>query len=273
MADAGAPSAGAARRSGVSGRAGGGAGDAGTSSAGAARRSGVSGRAGCGAGDAGASSADTGGRGVEPRVSRRAIALEWGFGGLLAAPFAILPHELGHYVVLLALGAPGLALHYSHVTWDLQEFWGAIRRADFAAADEIAPLWGVAAADAAGPLATYALVAACCWGCARWRPHPGLVAVALLAQARIVAGARHMAREAFGVSRPTNYDELRVAILTGIPVEVFVTFGLAVLLVSGAWLARRFPAGRRLAAAVAMLGGMGAGLFLYARVYGPWLLP
>lgn len=247
--------------------------DSDTSSAGPGRRSGVSGRAGGGAGDADTSSAGSGGRGAEPRVSRRAIALEWGLGGLLAAPFAVLPHEFGHYVVLLALGAPGLTLHYSHVMWDLQEFWAAIRRADFAAANEIAPVWGVAAADAAGPLTTYALVAACCWGCARWRPHPGLVAVALLAQVRISAGARHVAREAFGVSRPTNYDELRVAILTGVPVEVFVIFGLAVLLVSGAWLARRFPAGGRLVAAVAMLGGMGAGLFLYARVYGPWLLP
>lgn len=223
--------------------------------------------------DAGTSSTGSGRRGVEPPLSRRAIALEWGLGGLLAAPFAVLPHELGHYLVLLALGAPGLALHYSHVSWDLQEFWVAVQRADFAAADEIAPLWGVAAADAAGPLTTYALVAACCWGCARWRPHPGLVAVALLAQARIAIGVVHMAREAFGVRRPTNYDELRMALLTGVPVEVFVIFGLAVLLVSGAWLARRFPAGGRLAAAVAMLGGMGAGLFLYARVYGPWLLP
>ena len=221
----------------------------------------------------GASSVGSRRRGVAPPASRRTVAVEWGLGGLLAAPFAVLPHELGHYVVLLALGVPGLALHYSTVTWDLQEFWEAIQRADFHAAAAVAPVWGVVISDAIGPLITYAIVAVCCYGCARWRPHPGLVAVALLAQVRIAAGVIHMVREALGAPRPTNYDELRVSILTGIPVEVFVTFGVVVLLVSGGWLARHFPAGRRLVSVFAMIAGMGAGMFLYARVLGPWLLP
>ena len=221
----------------------------------------------------GASNAGTGRREVEPPASRLPLALEWGLGGLLAAPFAVLPHELGHYVVLLLLGVPGLALHYSTVTWDLQEYWEAIQRADFDAAAAIAPVWGVVVSDAIGPLITYVIVAVCCYGCARWRPHPGLVAVAFLAQARIAVGVIHMVREAFGVARPTNYDELRVSIVTGIPVEVFVVFGLAVLLVSGVWLARCFPAGARVVAVVSMTAGMGASLFLYARVLGPWLLP
>ena len=221
----------------------------------------------------GASSTGTEWRGVEPSASRRAVALEWGLGGLLAAPFAVLPHELGHYVVLLLLGVPGLALHYSTVTWDLEEFWGAVQRADFGAAEAVAPIWGVVLSDAVGPLITYAIVGVCCYGCARWRPHPALVAVAFLAQARIAVGVIHMVRKAFGATRPTNYDELRVSILTGIPVEVFVTFGLVVLLVSGVWLARCFPAGARIVAVVAMSAGMGASIFLYARVLGPWLLP
>lgn len=220
-----------------------------------------------------ASKAETGRRAVERPASRLSLALEWGVGGLLAAPFAVLPHELGHYVVLLLLGVPGLALHYSTVTWDLQEFWGAVQRADFDAAAAVAPIWGVVVSDAIGPLITYAIVAVCCYGCVRWRPHPGLVAVAYLAQARIAVGVIHMVREAFGIARPTNYDELRVSILTGIPVEVFVIFGIAVLLVSGAWLTRCFPAGGRVLAVVSMSAGMGAGMFLYARVIGPWLLP
>lgn len=221
----------------------------------------------------GAWSAGTGRREVEPSASRRAVALQWGLGGLLAAPFAVLPHELGHYVVLLALGVPDLALHYSTVTWDLAEFWGAVQRADFSAAEAVAPIWGVVLSDAVGPLITYAIVAVCCYGCARWRPHPGLVAVAYLAQVRIAVGVIHMVRKAFGTARPTNYDELRVSLLTGIPVEVFVAFGLVVLLVSGVWLARCFPAGARIAAVVSMSAGMGAGMLLYARVLGPWLLP
>ena len=219
------------------------------------------------------SSTTTGRREVERPASRRATALEWGLGGLIAAPFAVLPHELGHYVVLLMLGVPDLALHYSTVTWDLREFWGAVQRDDLDAAAAVAPVWGVVLSDASGPVITYLIVAVCCYGCSRWRPHPGLVAVAFLAQVRIAAGAIHVTREAFGMERPTNYDELRVAILTGIPVEAFVAFGLGVLLVSGAWLARQFPADGRVVAVASMTAGMGAGMFLYARVYGPWLLP
>ncbi len=212
-------------------------------------------------------------REAERPVSRRAVVLEWGLGALLAAPFAILPHELGHYVVLFALGVPDLALHYSTVTWDLQEFWEAVQRADLDAAAAVAPIWGIVLSDAIGPAITYATVAACCCGCAKWHPHPGLIAVALLAQARIAVGVIHMVREALGMYRPTNYDELRISILTGIPVQVFVAFGLLVLVVSTAWLARFLPPGARILAVASMTAGMGTGLFLYARVLGPWLLP
>ena len=206
-------------------------------------------------------------------VSRRAVAFQWGLGGLVAAPFAILPHEVGHYVVLLAFGVPDLVLHYVAVTWDLREFWEAIQRADFDGATTVVPIWAVALSDAMGPLVTYGVVAGCCYGCARWRPHPALVAVALLAQLRIRAGAGHVVREALGIDRPANYDELRVAILTGIPVEVLVAFALLTLLVSGIWLVRFLPRGRRMVAVASMTGGMAASLYLYAGVIGPWLLP
>lgn len=217
---------------------------------------------------------ETGGRHkADGPVSRRAVALRWGLGGLIAAPFAILPHELGHYVVLLVLGVPDLALHYVAVTWDLQEFWAAIQRADFEGAAAIAPIPAVALADAMGPLVTYAVVAGCCYGCARWRPHPALIAVAFLSQFRIRVGARHVVRDAFGVGGPANFDELRVAILTGIPVEALVGFALLTLLASGIWLARFFPRGRRVVAVASMTAGMAVSLYLYAGVFGPWLLP
>ena len=206
-------------------------------------------------------------------VSHRAVTLQWGLGGLVAAPVAILPHEVGHYVVLLAFGVPDLVLHYVAVTWDLREFWEAIQRADFDGATAVVPIWGVALSDAMGPMVTYAIVAGCCYGCVRWRPHPALVAVALLSQLRIRAGAGHVVREALGIGRPANYDELRVAILTGIPVEALVGLALLTLLVSGFWLARFFPRGRRIVAVASMTGGMAVSLYLYAGVIGPWLLP
>lgn len=203
----------------------------------------------------------------------RAVSLQWCLGGLLAAPLAILPHEIGHYLVLLAFGVPDLTLHYVAVTWDLREFWEAIQRGDFDGANAVVPVWAVALSDAMGPMVTYATVAGCCYACVRWRPFPAFVAVAILSQLRIRAGASHVVREALGMDRPANYDELRVAVLTGIPVEVFVAFALLTLLVSGIWLARFLPRGQRLAAVASMTGGMAASLYLYAGVIGPWLLP
>lgn len=215
------------------------------------------------------------GRPRAPGVSAtlRAVSLQWCLGGLLAAPLAILPHEIGHYLVLLAFGVPDLTLHYVAVTWDLREFWEAIQRGDFDGANAVVPVWAVALSDAMGPMVTYATVAGCCYACVRWRPFPAFVAVAILSQLRIRAGASHVVREALGMDRPANYDELRVAVLTGIPVEVFVAFALLTLLVSGIWLARFLPRGQRLAAVASMTGGMAASLYLYAGVIGPWLLP
>lgn len=203
----------------------------------------------------------------------RAVSLQWFLGGLLAAPLAILPHEVGHYLVLLAFGVPDLTLHYVAVTWDLREFWEAIQRADFESANAVVPVWAVALSDAMGPMVTYAVVGGCCYACARWRPYPAFVAVALLSQLRIRAGASHVVHEALGMDRPANYDELRVAVLTGIPVEVFVAVALLTLLVSGIWLARFLPRGQRTVAIGSMAGGMAASLYLYAGVIGPWLLP
>ena len=206
-------------------------------------------------------------------VTARGVSLQWCLGGLLTAPFAILPHEVGHYLVLLAIGVPDLTLHYVAVTWDLREFWEAIQRADFDGANAVVPIWAVALSDAMGPIVTYAIVAGCCYACARWRPLPVFVAVAVLSQLRIRAGVSHVVREALGIDRPANFDELRVAVLTGIPVEALVGFALLTLLVSVAWLSRFLPPGRRLVAVASMTGGMAVSLYLYAGVIGPWLLP
>lgn len=200
-------------------------------------------------------------------------ALRWFMAGLFAVPIAILPHEIGHYLVLLGLGVPELALHYAAVTWDLREFWEAVLREDRASAAGVAPLWGVALSDAAGPLVTYGIVAACCCACAHWRAHPLLVAVGYVSQLRIWPGARHVFREMRGIESSANYDELRVAILTGIPVQILVGFALVVLVVTGLWLARCFPRERRVAAAVFMVAGTAAGVFVYFGHVGPWLLP
>lgn len=159
------------------------------------------------------------------------------------------------------------------VTWDLQEFWEAVLREDYETAAGVAPIWGVALSDAAGPLVTYGLVAACCCGCAYWRAHPLLVAVGYVSQLRIWPGARHVVFEMVGIESSAMYDELRVAVLTRIPVQILVGFALAVLLVTGIWLGRSLPRKRRVAACLSMAAGTAAGVFIYAGHVGPWLLP
>lgn len=219
-------------------------------------------------------------------VSKWRAALQWFGGGLVAAPLGILPHEFGHYLVLLALGVPDLALHFVGVSWDLDEFWLAVLREDQAGAAMVAPLWGIALSDAAGPLVTYTMVLACCYGCATWRPHPVLVAAAYFAQARIRVATEYAWRRLFdgefnsrypsdleAMAAGANFDELRVAILTGIPVPVFVGFAWLFLIASGIWMVRYMPRGRRIVAAVSMVAGMIVSLVAYAGFIGPWLLP
>ena len=206
--------------------------------------------------------------------SRTAILAKWSLAGFAAGSLTILPHELGHYLVYLAMDAPDLALHYDRVSWDSQEFWDAVGREDYAAAAVVAPIWGVALALAAGPLVTYAMVAACCYGCARWHPYPVLVAIGYLAPLRLVVALVHGMRVLLGLDASgASYDELAVAALTGIPVQILVGFGIVVIAISGAWLARCLPRGRRTVAVASMLAGALAGGVLYVGYVGPWLLP
>ena len=211
-------------------------------------------------------------RGEAPR-SRTAILLEWSLAGLAVPPLVILPHELGHYLVLLAIDVPNPAMHYATVTWDSREFWEAVRREDYATAADIAPIWGVALSSAAGPLVSYATVAGCCYGCVRWRPYAVLVAVGYACPLRVLVGVQHGVLVLLGYAPPASYDELRVAELTGIPVQILVGFGVAVICISGALLARHLPRGRRALAVASMLAGAVFSTVLYWGHVGPWLLP
>ena len=206
--------------------------------------------------------------------SSRTVTLPgWSTAGLAVAPLAILPHELGHYLVLLATDVPNLALHYGSVSWDSLEFWEAIRREDYVTAADIAPIWGVALSLAAGPLVSYAMAAGCCYGCVRWRPYAVLVAVGYGCPLRVLVGVQHGVLVLLGGDPPANYDELALAALTGIPVQVLVGFGVAVACVSGAWLAKYLPRGRRTLAVASMLAGAVFSAVLYLGYVGPWLLP
>ena len=201
------------------------------------------------------------------------IALRWFGAGLLTGPFAVLPHEIAHYVVLVGIGAPDVAFGPLAIGWSNQEFYAAFGAGDYAAAEAIAPIWGVALADIAGPLMTYGIVAACCYGCSQWGRRPLFIAVAYAAQYRITTGTGHVFRAMLGTPIPptANFDELRFAALAGIPVSVPVLLNVAVLITSGLWLLRYFPKGWRLVAIPAVAAGIGIGLFLYALLSAIWM--
>ncbi len=67
-------------------------------------------------------------------------------GGVIAAPVAVLSHELGHFLTYWALGLPGATLHYSSASCsDSSTFHRFVLSGDIAAEAELAPLWKGAA--------------------------------------------------------------------------------------------------------------------------------
>lgn len=198
----------------------------------------------------------------------------WLLAGAAAAPLAVLPHELGHFLVYWALGLPEVALHFSSAGWSGSgAFIQLVVNGDIAAAAELAPLRGVAVGFGMGPIATYGVVIACCWLCATWRAHPLLVAVGLLANLRIVGPASVVLLLAVGARVRAGCDECLLASLTGVPLAVLVVPGFVSLVGSVWWLKRYFPRDRRWTAVMSMVAGMAVGIAAYQGVVGPLLLP
>ncbi len=104
---------------------------------------------------------------------------------------------------------------------------------------------------------------------ADWPPHPW--AFSRTNSATPVRSDLPSGVDAFAVG--SNFDELRVAVLTGIPVKVFVWFALWFLAATGLWLLRYLPRGNGIDAAVSMVAGTVVSLVAYAGYVGPWLLP
>ena len=60
---------------------------------------------------------------------------------MIAAPVAVLSHELGHFLTYWALDLAGATLHYSSASWsDSSTFHRFVLNGDIAAAAELAPL-------------------------------------------------------------------------------------------------------------------------------------
>ena len=207
-------------------------------------------------------------------ASWKQVALRWWLWGVVSAPPTVLLHELGHFLVFWFLGLPGAALHYGSAGYTGSgRFFGGIREGDFAAAAEVAPVWGVAMALAMGLAATYVVVFACCYLCAKWKPHPLLVAMGYLSNSRIFAALLPLVLPLFGARVYAGCDECWLERLTGIPLVVLALPGIVSLVVAAWWLWRYFPRENRWVAVTAVVFGMGMGVAFWANFLGPLVLP
>ena len=138
-----------------------------------------------------------------------AVALHWWLGGLPAAPLAILPHEARPLPRASRVRRPGshAALRGRHA--GICESSG--RRSSAPTSTAPTP-WSrsgpLPCPTPMGPMVTYAIVAGCCYACARWQPFPAFVAVAVLSQLRI-RGRRRSCRA--GSDRHRQASQLRRA--------------------------------------------------------------
>lgn len=198
--------------------------------------------------------------------------LRWVGFAALAAPLGIVLHELGHYLTYRAFGFPDVVMHGASVSIGNGEiFWQFIRADDFAAAANVYPLRQVALAAAMGPLVSAVLTVMCCLIASR-KPHPFVVSLGLFSPLQFIGGLVYLPVSFFRKLERANFDELNVAQLMGIPVEIFILLG-AFLLIGGAfWLLRCIPKGNRLFAVSAIIVGVIIGLGVYFTLLAPALL-
>lgn len=202
------------------------------------------------------------------------LASTWIGASAIAVPLGVLLHEVGHILLYLAFGFPGVALHYNATTYSAERtFWQLINRGGFAAASATIPLWKVGMATAAGILATCAVTFVCCFFAARKTPHPLLFALGIFAPVRFLSGLPTIRGWLAGRPLRAGTDEAHLAALTGVPVLLLIFAGLSFLVLAWIFLIRRIPRDHRWACLVGLLSGLALGAFLYFTVIGPRLLP
>lgn len=197
----------------------------------------------------------------------------WIVAAAIAAPLALLLHELAHLVAYMGYGFPSPVLHYNRASFQGAEtFWRYVRLGDFAAAEKIVPIGQAAAASALAPLVTYLTILAAS-AIATRRRSPFAIAFGLASNIRVLPGVLVLLVTVLGGSASTGDDEQHVAFLTGTPEMALILIGLLIMVISVMWLIQYIPAGRRTVALLGMLIGVVAGLEIYSAVVGPLLLP
>ena len=186
--------------------------------------------------------------------------LSWAAAAALAAPVAIVLHELAHFLAGLAFGFPDLALHYGNVS-------DGAAKAGF-------PLWQQGVQAAVGPLATLLIVLGCCVATLRVGPKPWAVAPAFAAGVRSVGiGVAYLVVRILGNPAQGNFDEMNAAMGLGVAPELVIAVNVFLLLGMWIFLLSRVPSGHRLAIVSAVVSGTIVGVVVYVGWLGPVVLP
>jgi len=203
--------------------------------------------------------------------------LVWLGAAALTAPLGILLHEAAHALTALAFGFENPALHFDSSGYAHSDaFWDALTGGLPEAAAAIYPVAQAGAVALAGVVLTWvlSLVAAAAAPRVGLRRFAGAfpAAFALTAAIRWLPGAIYLVsvRPRYPDARP-NFDEFRVALALGVPVEGLVLAGVAVTVGCWLYLVPRMSPGRWLKVG-AVAAGFAGGVALW-MVVGPHLLP
>lgn len=203
---------------------------------------------------------------VQPIKSNAASGINfwlmWSGVAVLAAPVAIVLHEIGHFVVAEAFGFPDVVLHYTFVSDGAEE-------AGF-------PAWQRGVKAIAGPVVTLVLVLGSVAVMRKIGPHPLAVAPAFAAGVRaVILGGAYLLVRILHPERAYdgNFDELNAA--RHLDLSPDFVMGVSVIAILGTWIyvARHIPAPIRWKALAAITLGTIVGIATWVSFVGPMLLP
>ena len=202
------------------------------------------------------------------------LALTWIGASVIAVPFGVLLHEVGHVLVYVAFGFPDVVLHYNSATYSAERtFWQFISRGNIAAAAATIPLWKVGIATAAGILVTCITAFVCCLFASRKSPHPLVIALGVFAPVRFLSGIPVLTAWLSGRPVRAGTDEAHLAALTGIPLIVLVFAGLLFVAVVWSWMIGRIRRDHGWVSLGGLVSGLALGIVVYFWMIGPRLLP
>lgn len=201
------------------------------------------------------------------------VAAKWIGASVIAVPFGVLLHELGHLLVYIVFGFQGVALHYSSATYTVERaFWQQVYQGNMVAAASMTAGWKVAVATSAGLLVTYLVTLICCV-VAKKSPHPFVIALGIFAPARFLSGVSTIPAALSGQLVRSGTDEAHLAVLTGIPVLLLIFAGLLFLVLAWIWLFRSIPKDQRWVSLGSLISGLVLGVIIYFSGLGAWMLP